>query len=113
VTVLVIRKNRRFAVRRSATLRVSIGAAQALLHRGLLVELSLDGCRLSSFDPAAFSLEQLVSLEIEGFDEVDCRVRWAKDGFVGLRFLQPLHVPMLDRMIRGCRSEGELRSYGT
>lgn len=117
MTVLVIRKHLRFAVRRSASLR----GAEAGPSEGLLVEISLEGCRISNLDHRAFPLEQLVSIGIDGFESIEGRVRWASEGLVGLRFTPPLHIPMLDRMIRTFRGEADMgaeaevlhRAYGT
>ena len=60
VTVLVMRSHKRFAIRQEARLR---GASQRAL-RGLLIELSLDGCRIGNIDAVKFALGQSADLVI-------------------------------------------------
>jgi hypothetical protein len=118
VSVLVIRAHKRFAVCRKARLRRPGRRAE----EGLLIELSLDGCRISSLAPQAFALDQQVKLRIEGAKPIEARIRWLGDsGTVGLRFVRPLHATALDQLIRLCRApvpatdvaDAPLRSYGT
>lgn len=113
MTILAIRAHRRFAVCRKA--RVS-GAGRRATD-GLVIELSRDGCRISHVDPARFAIDQILRIAIEGAAAFDARVRWLGDRTLGLRFVEPLHVPALDRLIRVCRGEGESaapgRAYGT
>lgn len=113
MSVLVIRAHKRFAVRSAA--RVSSNDKRA--RRGLLIELSLDGCRISNLGSEDFALNQLVTVKVDGFEPLDGHVRWSSDGVVGLRFATPLHIAGLDLLIRTCRGEvqsgGESRAYGT
>lgn len=113
MSILVIRTQKRYAVRRSARLRNAGVRAQD----GLLIEISLEGCRISNIDDRAFSVGQVATVGIDGFGDLEAHVRWAHDGFVGLRFLSPLHMPALDRLIGSCRAEagapGELAACGS
>ena len=113
VSVLVIRAHKRFAVRRDAKVSESGKRAQ----RGLLIALSLDGCRISNLAPGNYPVDQLLTVKVAGFEPLEGRVRWSRDGVVGLRFAAPLHIPALDLLIRTCRGEapadGEARAYGT
>lgn len=114
MSVLVIRAHKRFAVCRKARLR----KPGRRFEDALLIELSLDGCRLSKLGPHAFTLDQTVMLRIDGaLDPLEGRIRWlGADGMVGLRFLRPLQAAALDRLIRCCRGEAEALpapSYGT
>ncbi len=84
---------------------------------GLLIELSLEGCRISNVDERKLGIGEVVTVRIEGEEPLDGCVRWLGDRTLGLRFVRPLHVPALDRLIRSCRGEihagpGQ-RSYGT
>ncbi len=110
MSVLVIRAHKRFAVCRKARLR----RPGKRFEDGLLIELSLDGCRVSSLAPASFALDQTVTLRIDGAEQpLEARVRWLGDGMAGLRFLRPLHAAALDGLIRLCRSAPLAREAGS
>lgn len=112
MSVLVIRAHKRFAVAR----KVRLHKPRRRGSDGLLIELSLDGCRISlAMATSAYALEDAVSLRIAGAAPIDARVRWLRDGAIGLRFVQPLHIAGLEALIRLCRSETEeaARAYGT
>jgi hypothetical protein len=123
---MVIRAHKRFAVCQKARLRRPGKRAE----EGLLIELSLEGCRISRLTPDTFALDQQVTLRIEGAKPLEGRIRWLGDsltgGTVGLRFVRPLHAAALDQLIRLCRGQvaapqiaapqiagGPLRAYGT
>jgi hypothetical protein len=114
VSVLIIRAHKRFAVCRQAKLRKrGRGFAD-----GLLIELSLDGCRIGGVDAAAgFALDDTVVLRVAGAAPLEARIRWLNDTTIGLRFIQPLHVAALEALIRLCRGEQDptvpQRAYGT
>lgn len=111
VSILVIRQHARYGVCRKAQLSRSAGRPVS----GLLVELSLHGCRLGNIDQSQFSLDETVTLQVPGFDGFDARVRWIGEGVVGLRFHYPLRAPALEHLIRVCRgetvSEAPMRAY--
>ena len=111
VGILTIRKHKRFAVCRKA----SLCKAKGKRRDGLLVELSLEGCRLGVTRAEDFSEGELVKVSIPGFEALAGEVRWARDGLAGLRFVNPLHIWQLDNLIQLCRGEGEyeMRAYGT
>jgi hypothetical protein len=114
VPVLIIRAHKRFAVCRPARLR----KPGRRFADGLLIELSLDGCRLGNVAAAAgFALGDAVVLRIDGAAPLEARVRWLGEGTIGLRFDRPLHVAALDALIRLCRGEQDAPSsrqaYGT
>jgi hypothetical protein len=80
----------------------------------LLIELSLDGCRLSHAD----GLRELAPgdplvLRLPGTDALSARVRWAREGTLGLRFDVPLHTAALETLIELCRKTEPVRAYGT
>ena len=85
VSVLVIRTNKRFAVRRPVTLR-----AMARQLGGLMIELSSEGCRISNADSTAYLIDDEVTVELDDGERIPGRVRWAHDGFVGVKFAQAL-----------------------
>jgi hypothetical protein len=114
LSVLIIRAHKRFAVCRKARLR----KPGRRFADGLLIELSLDGCRVSNVGATAgFALEDEVIIRIDGATAITARVRWLSETTIGLRFVRPLHVAALDALIRLCRSERDaaapLRVYGT
>ena len=108
MSVLVIRSHKRFAVRRPAWLRNDDGCKR----RGLMIELSSEGCRISNIDSAAYAIDQVVTLHLEGGDRRDGRVRWAHDGFVGVKFAAALRPAELGEMLEASRLAPE-RCYGT
>lgn len=99
MTVLRIRTTRRFAVRSKARLKPSSRRAVS----GLLIELSLDGCRISNIDNAHFALGETARIQLDGFEPLDGLVRWSQDGFVGLRFARALPAGLLENLLRACR----------
>ncbi|MEO6717910.1 MAG: PilZ domain-containing protein, partial [Novosphingobium sp.] len=113
LSILVIRKHQRFAVRQAVRLQWDRGRPSP----GLLVEVSLDGCRLSIPGSGALATGQAVTLAIDEVTARGAQVRWADNGLVGLRFDQPLHNAELDELLTRCRPQADhcngLRSYGT
>jgi hypothetical protein len=110
----MIRAHKRFAVCRKASLRKQGRRGVD----GLLIELSLDGCRVSNVSTkAGFALDEHVVVRVPGTGPIEARIRWLREGTVGLRFVRPLHIPALDELIRLCRAAPEtaepLQSYGT
>lgn len=101
MSILVIRQHARYGVCRKAQLT----RPESRAVNGLLVELSLQGCRLGNIDQRRFSLDETVTLKIPGFDGFEGQVRWVGEGVVGLRFRYPLHAAALERLIRACRGE--------
>lgn len=111
MSILVIRQHARYGVCRKAQL----ARPEKRAVSGLLVELSLLGCRLGNIDERRFSLNETVTLKIPQFDGFEGQVRWVGDGVVGLRFCSPLRAPALERLIRACRGdtsdEAPVRAY--
>lgn len=100
MTVLTIRKHKRFAVCRSVRLRKdSRKGAEALL-----IELSLEGCRLGMVDHRKFAVGEHACVRVDGFEPIEGQVRWSHDGCVGLRFTRGMHIATLDRLIAACRA---------
>ena len=107
MSVLVIRSHKRFAVRRPITLREASGGKRG----GLMIELSGEGCRISGVDSLAYTIDQQVTLDF-GDEQIGGRVRWAHDGFVGVKFASALRPAELGAMLEACRAAPE-RRYGT
>ena len=101
MSILVIRQHARYAVCRKAQL----ARPDSTPVNGLLVELSLHGCRLGNINDRHFTLEETVTLKIPGFDGLEGQVRWIGDGVVGLRFRSPFRAAALEQLIRACRGE--------
>ena len=99
MTILTIRKHKRFAIRQTARL-MGLGRRPST---GLLVEVSLDGGRLAIADSDRLSIDQTVTIDIAGFAKLKAQVRWTGNGLVGLRFDQPLHNCELDELLQSCR----------
>ncbi|MBO0749143.1 MAG: PilZ domain-containing protein [Porphyrobacter sp.] len=108
MSVLTIRSHKRFAVRRPITLHETSGGKRG----GLMIELSSEGCRISGLDSLAYTIDQQVTLELDGGERVPGRVRWAHDGFVGVKFANALRLTELGAMIEASRMAPE-RRYGT
>lgn len=113
MAILTIRKHQRFAVRHE----VSLVSAGKRPRSGLLVEVSLEGCRLALPGSHAFAIEQPISVRIGEFGTIKATIRWTGDGFVGVRFDCPLHTAELGELIDICRpsprSDAVTRAYGT
>jgi hypothetical protein len=78
---------------------------------GLMIELSGEGCRISGVDSLAYTIDQQVTLDF-GDEQLGGRVRWAHDGFVGIKFASALRPAELGAMLEASRSAPE-RRYGT
>ena len=105
VSVFTIRAHKRFAVCR----KIRLGKTGRRGVDGLLIELSLDGCRISHGSKSSlFVLDDVVMLRLPGADPIEGQVRWLGDGVTGLRFSRPLHNAGLEALIRLCRAEPEI-----
>ena len=111
MSILVIRQHARYAVCR----RAQLSRPDSKAVSGLLVELSVHGCRLGNIDERRFLLDETVTLKIPGFDGFEGQVRWVGEGVVGLRFRNPFRSAALERLIRACRGETQnevpIRAY--
>jgi hypothetical protein len=100
VSVLVIRSHKRYAVRRPVTLR----GAPTKFRGGLMIELSSEGCRISNADSMAYAIDQEVTLELDDGERLPGRIRWAHDGFVGVKFLSALRQTELADLLEVSRA---------
>lgn len=102
MSILVIRRHQRFAVVRKARLHCE----EEALPDGLLIEISLEGCRIGNVDDRNFSMGQPLTVGIDGYGDMAGEVRWIGDARIGLHLAQPLHSHELDRLLAVCRGEG-------
>lgn len=102
MSVLVIRANKRFAVRRPVTLR----GTPTKNRGGLMIELSSEGCRISNADSNAYAVDQEVVLELDDGLHLPGRIRWAHDGFVGVKFARALRRGELGDLLETSRAPG-------
>lgn len=102
--LLTIRAHKRYAV--CSKVRVRKEGKRGI--DGLLIELSLDGCRISHVGNAAkFAMGDLLTLRLDGTTPMEGRIRWANESTIGLRFERPLHIAGLQDLIQLCRGGGD------
>ena len=85
-----ITPHRRYAFRDNVRLRKGDGT----LVNGLLIEMSLQGCRISKLDDAEFSLDESVTVEWDSA-KLKGRIRWAHRGIAGIMLAEPLSAQTL------------------
>ena len=95
MSVFVVPRHKRFAVRHHVQLRNVRGTALA----ALLIEISLQGCRVSAFGHEQLEIDQPVTIEIDGFGDIDGRVFSASGKVLGIRFLQPIQGAALHELV--------------
>ena len=71
---------------------------------GLMIELSSEGCRISNAESAAYVIDQEVTVELDDGERLPGRIRWAHDGFVGVKFCRALHQRELAQLLETCRA---------
>lgn len=103
---LVIREHSRFAVSRKANVRHDQGNSTD----ALLVELSLDGCRLGNVPEDALAPGATVSVDVKGATPLSGTVRRRIDGSLSVKFSKPLHTFELSKLIGLCRGEASSQS---
>lgn len=100
-TVLVIRAHKRFGVcRKARVLREGGDEIEALL-----IEVSLEGCRLGNLAGIAIEFGEKLTVQLDGADSFTGTLRWNGKGAVGLKLCRAFHTAELDRIIRLCRGE--------
>ncbi|BBC72456.1 conserved hypothetical protein [Altererythrobacter sp. B11] len=107
----MIRARKRFAVKRPVGLCPRDGGKPA---RGLMIELSSEGCRVSKLGFRNFSEGEKVTLNMGQRPALTGFIRWAHDGIAGVRFERALHMGELLELVNCSRGEEEdARRYGT
>lgn len=95
MSVFVIPRHKRFAVRHHVQLRTMRGTALA----ALLIEISLEACRVSPFGHEPLELDQPVTIEIGGFGDIAGRIFSAGEKVLGIRFLRPIQGSALHELV--------------
>ena len=104
MTVLTIRSGARYAVRVAALIRCPNGVRT----KGLLIELSQQGGRISGLGSTNFTTGDTVFLEVE--DHVlRSVVRWTNPGLLGVRFEKALYSAELSALLSDRTSGASLR----
>ena len=104
MSVLTIRAHRRYAVRQ----QVKLGRPGDVSARGLMIELSSEGCRISNLGRCDYEMGEQVMLEL-GELSFRGRIRWAHDGIVGVRLDEALYPNQLGELIARDRGLAEAR----
>lgn len=104
MTVLTIRSCTRYAVRQDALIRCPNGVRT----KGLLIELSQQGGRISGLGSTNFTNGDIVFLEMD--DHVlPSVVRWTNPGLIGVRFEKALYSAELSALLSHGASGAGLR----
>lgn len=94
MTVLTIRSSTRYAVRQAALITCPNGVRT----KGLLIELSQQGGRISGLGSTNFTNGDIVFLEMD--DRVlPSVVRWTNPGLIGVRFEKALYSAELTALL--------------
>jgi hypothetical protein len=104
MTVLTIRAHRRYAVRQP----VRLGRPGSEPARGLLIELSSEGFRISNLGRCDYAIGEEVTVEL-GELSLGGRIRWAHDGIAGVRLDQALYPSQLGELVARDRGLAEAR----
>jgi hypothetical protein len=104
MAVLTIRTHKRYAVRQP----VRLGKSGAEPARGLMIELSSEGCRISGLSSCDYAIGEEVTLEL-GELSLGGRIRWAHDGIAGVRLVNPLYPSQLGELIARDRGLAQAR----
>ncbi|MCB2067285.1 MAG: PilZ domain-containing protein [Erythrobacter sp.] len=111
MSVLTIRTYRRYATR----LPVGLRRAGRKSVRGLLIELSQQGARISNIEGGTLEPGDPVVLAAQSGARLSGTIRWAHDNVAGVRLDQPLHLPELRELLDLSRREQSASEprYGT
>ena len=94
MAVLTIRAHRRYAVRQP----VRLGKPGGEPAKGLMIELSSEGCRISNLGRCDYAIGEPVTLEL-GELSLGGRIRWAHDGIAGVRLDEALYPNQLGELV--------------
>lgn len=108
MSVYTISPQRRFAVRQVVSLRKNGGRSA----RGLLIELSSEGCRVSNLKRGDHTTGDPVTIEM-GDVSLNGVIRWAHDGVAGVKLSTALFSNQLAELVAIGRGENEVARYGT
>lgn len=110
MAVLTIRAHRRYALRQP----VRLAKPDETRAKGLLIELSSEGCRISNLKGATFAVGEPVAVHVEKIS-LPGRIRWAHDGIAGVRLDNALRTSQLAELIALGRNDtvSDIPLYGT
>ncbi|WP_120078382.1 PilZ domain-containing protein [Aurantiacibacter odishensis] len=110
MSVLTIRAYKRYATRLPVQLRRD-GRKAA---RGLLIELSQQGARISNLGRSKYEAGDKVVI-VASDTQIEGTIRWAHDGLAGVRLDRSLHLPEMRDLLELNRREQSIadRRYGT
>lgn len=110
MSVLTIRTHKRYALR----LPVELSGAGGGTARGLLIELSKQGARISNLGQRSYEFGDEVSVVTDCGRELKGTVRWSHDGLAGISLEAPLHAPQMSDFLAASRdAQGPEPLYGT
>lgn len=95
MSAFTIPRHKRFAVRQSVRLRAGPGE----ILSGLLIEVSLEGCRINAGSGGGLGVDQVVTVEVAGFGDIRGLVRSASGHSIAVRFAQPISSAELQELI--------------
>ena len=95
MSVFFIPRHKRFAVRHEVQLRNLRGHACA----ALLIELSLEACRVSAGQHEQLDPDMPVTIEIAGFGDIQGRISSSNDRILGIRFVSPINSAALHELV--------------
>lgn len=98
--ILIIRANERFALCKPVTLLKAGGRVAS----GSLIEVSLEGCRISRIDGLVADDGDDLELRVDDLPSLVGDIRWSRDGCLGLRFKRPLHQTEMRDLLGACGS---------
>ena len=104
MTVLTIRAHKRYAVRQP----VRLGKPGVTPAKGLLIEMSSEGFRISNLGRCEYAIGEEVTVEV-GELTLGGRIRWAHDGIAGVRLENPLYPNQLGELIARDRGIAQAR----
>ncbi len=95
MSIFVIPRHKRFAVRQNVQLREGGGES----HSALLIEVSLQGCRVCASGLGRFAVDQPVTIEIAGFGDIRGHIRAVSDRNFAIRFAEPIQSTALHELV--------------
>ena len=112
MSVMTIRAHKRYAMRLPVQLARKGRKTGA---KGLLIELSSKGARISNLGNATYEYGEEVVLGMCDGRELRGTIRWAHDGLAGVTLDSPLHAPQMAEFLEASQRSKAARDlrYGT
>lgn len=101
MSIFMINRHWRFAVRNNVCLRTGNGE----VHRGRMIEVSLETCRIAACGHGGFFVDQVVTVEIEGFGDFTGAIRSVGESSFAVRFVQPIPSAELQELVGSAGDE--------